>query len=87
MAKKARQEKEVMEKVRSSRTAALDKENFSKVRQDVRHCWRKLGMLQLRMTNDLYLGSARLPDEQIKEQLVRARCELQEIIDAYLAGE
>jgi len=72
-----------MEIQKKSGSTALNREEFSNARQDVRDCWRKLGMLQLRMTNDLYLGASRLPDAQIKAQLVQAREAIQGMIDSY----
>lgn len=52
----------------------LQKEEFIRVKEEVRNAWRVLGQLQLRMTNDLNLNiKKRLSAEIIQKRLDEAR--------------
>lgn len=67
---------------KTKKESFLEPRQYEAVKKEVRGCWRNLGMLQLRMVNDLDLcKKTYLSKTQIKERLKDAQMQIQEILD------
>ncbi|MEG0382481.1 MAG: hypothetical protein RR597_04520 [Christensenella sp.] len=63
----------------------LPKEEFAKLRNDLRVAWRALGWLHLRMTNDIDIASrSPLSRPELRRRLTEVEKEIEKLMDVYL---
>ncbi len=66
----------------------LDAEQFQHMREDVRQCWRELGMLQLRMENDIKTNvKKKISVPEITRRLRRVAEKLNQMTDDMETGQ
>ena len=63
----------------------LPREEFDKLRKDLKNTWHALGWLHLRMTNDLDTKSASmLPRPELARRLNEVKKQIEKMMDVYL---
>ncbi len=63
----------------------LTLQDFNAVKKDVKRLWRKMGMLHLRMTNDIDIKNSKpINKEEIKMKLEALKADINNILDNFL---
>lgn len=66
----------------------LSREEFERLREDLKRTWHMLGWLHLRMTNDLAIKTTSpLPRPEIAKRLGEVKKQIEKMMDVYLEEE